>query len=172
LHALFRTTRGRRFFDINLRDPWVREDVLRWSLYRADVVKMNGEELQRVGDMLGLGRAPREVLGERLLRAFDLQKLLVTEGEAGAWLLQEDGSHHHTSPGEPLDRQVDSVGAGDGFAAVFLLGLLLGWPVNLTLDRAHRFAGSICQLRGAVPESADHYRAYLRAWQLSDGEPA
>lgn len=172
LRSLFQTTQARGFLDINLRDPWVRKDVLRWSLAEADVVKMNAEELQRVSHMMGLGRTSHGVLGKRLLHAFGIRQLLVTEGEEGAWLLQDDGTYHHTAPSAPLDGLVDSVGAGDGFAAVFLLGLVLGWPAEQTLARAHRFAGAICRLRGAVPESAGFYRPFVEEWQLVGGEAA
>lgn len=172
LRALFQTTQAHGFLDINLRDPWVRKDVLRWSLAEAEVVKMNAEELQRVTHMMGLGRASQDVLGKRLLHAFGIRQLLVTEGGEGAWLLQNDGTYLHTAPSKPLEDLVDSVGAGDGFAAVSLLGMVLGWPPERILARAHQFAGAICRLYGAVPESADFYRPFVQEWQRADGGAA
>jgi fructokinase len=170
LRALLQTTHAKGFLDINLRDPWVRKDVLRWSLGKAEIVKMNEEELLRVAHMMGLGSASQTVLGKRLLHAFGIRQLLVTEGRNGAWLLQNDGTHHHTGPTEPLVDVVDSVGAGDGFAAVFLLGLTQGWPAEQTLDRAHRFAGEICRLRGAIPDSDSFYQPFITEWLLA-GRP-
>ncbi|MEW6120042.1 MAG: PfkB family carbohydrate kinase [Pseudomonadota bacterium] len=172
LRALFQATRARGFLDINLRDPWVRKDVLRWSLAEADVVKMNEEELQRVSHMMGLGHASQDVLGKRLLHTFGIRLLLVTEGGDGAWMMHDDGTYHHTEPAAPVDGLIDSVGAGDGFAAVCLMGLVLGWPADQTLVRAHRFAGAICQLRGAVPECADFYQPFIRSWRLAGGASA
>lgn len=169
LHSLLRTTQAKGFLDINLRDPWVSKDVLRWSLGQAEIVKMNEGELQRVAEMMGLGSATETVLGMRLLRAFDVRQLLVTEGKDGAWLLQDDGSHHHTMPTEPLSGLVDSVGAGDGFSAVLLLGINLGWPLEQTLERAHRFAGEICRIPGAIPDSDDFYQPFITEWQLEGG---
>ncbi len=166
LRALLQATHAKGFLDINLRDPWVRKDVLRWSLSKAEVVKMNEEELVRVAHMMGLGGVSQTVLGKRLLHAFGIRQLLVTEGKNGAWLLQSDGTYHHTGPTEPLVDMVDSVGAGDGFAAVFLLGLTQGWPVEQTLERAHCFAGEICRLRGAIPDSDEFYQPFITAWQL------
>ncbi len=170
LRGLFQATRAGGFLDLNLRDPWVRKDVLRWSLDEADVVKMNAEELQRVTHMMGLGRASHEVLGKRLLHAFGIRLLLVTEGSEGAWLQLDDGTYYHTEPAPPLDGLVDSVGAGDAFAAVCLLGLMLDWPAQQTLARAHRFAGAICGLRGAVPRAADFYRPFVADWRLAGTE--
>jgi fructokinase len=172
LRSLLQATRAKGFLDINLRDPWVRKDVLRWSLGKAETVKMNEEELLRIAHMMGLGSASQTVLGKRLLHTFGIRQLLVTEGKNGAWLLQDDGIYHHTGPTAPLVDQVDSVGAGDGFAAVFLLGLTQGWPLEQSLERAHRFAGEICRLRGAIPESDDFYRPFIAEWQLATGPAA
>jgi fructokinase len=133
---------------------------------------MNEEELLRVAHMMGLGGASQVVLGKRLLHAFGIRQLLVTEGKDGAWLLQSDGTYHHTVATTPLVDVVDSVGAGDGFAAIFLLGLTQDWPVEQTLERAHRFAREICRLRGAVPENADFYQAFINEWRLAGAQSA
>lgn len=172
LRSLMQATHAKGFLDLNLRDPWVRKDVLRWSLGKAEIVKMNEEELLRVAHMMELGNASQVVLGKRLLHAFGIGQLLVTEGRNGAWLLQSDGTYHHTAATPPLVDMANSVGAGDGFAAVFLLGLIQGWPAEQTLDRAHHFAGEICRLRGAIPDSDDFYRPFITAWQLASGVAA
>ncbi len=39
---------------------------------------------------------------------------------------------------------VDTVGAGDAFSAVFILGLSKGWSTALTLERALEFAAAVC----------------------------
>lgn len=59
---------------------------------------------------------------------------------------------------------VDTVGAGDGFAAVCILGAVSGWPVARLLTRADAFASAICGIRGAVPDSAEFYRPFLEEW--------
>lgn len=171
LRELLHTTRARSFLDINLRDPWVRLDVLRWSLRKAEIVKMNEEELYRLALLFELGGGSPQHLGERLIQAFDLRQLLVTQGEAGAWLLGYDGDYRHSGTATPVTDLVDSVGAGDAFAAVFLLGLIQDWPIELTLDRAHRFAGEICRLRGAIPENPDFYQPFIAEWRLTSPSP-
>jgi fructokinase len=171
LRSLLQTTRAEGFLDVNLRDPWVRKDVLRWSLGKTEIVKMNEAELHRVAHMVGLGSgAPRE-LARRLSHAYDIRNVLVTQGEQGAWLQTADGACFQTRLTQPgadvASEAVDSVGAGDAFAAVFLLGQTQGWPTALTLDRAHQFAGQICRVRGAIPDSADFYRPFIKAWDLT-----
>jgi fructokinase len=172
LRTLLRTAHARGFLDVNLRDPWVSGDVLRWSLGKAEVVKANEEELHRIAGMLGLGDGASRSLGERLIDACGIRQLLVTRGENGAWLLDGDGGYFHTRTAEPIADMVDSVGAGDAFAAVFMLGLTQNWPVEQTLERAHRFAGEVCRLRGAIPDSEDFYRPFIADWQLTGGNAA
>ncbi len=167
LRTLLQSTHAKGFLDVNLRDPWVNKDVLRWSLGNADTAKMNEEELLRIADMMELDGSSQTVLGMRLLHTFGIRQLLVTEGAKGAWLLQSDGVCNHTGATAPVAGQLDSVGAGDGFAAVFLLGLTQDWPVEQTLERAHRFAGAICSLRGAIPDNDDFYRPFVTEWRLT-----
>jgi fructokinase len=167
LRALLRTSRARGFLDINLRDPWVRKDVLRWSLGKAEIVKVNEEELRRIAAMLGFGSGAPRALGECLLNGFGIRQLLVTQGDQGAWLLGGDGGYFHTPDTPPIRDSIDSVGAGDAFSAVYLLGMTQGWHVEQILERAHRFAGEICRLRGAIPDNDDFYRPFIEAWQLT-----
>ncbi len=167
LRTLLQTTHARAFLDINLRDPWVRKDVLHWSLGKAEIVKLNAEELDRISDLLGLPGPTQRARGERLIGSYNLRQLLVTEGAQGAWLLDADTHYFHTEiPLQTSFEVVDSVGAGDAFAAVFLLGLLLDWPVRLRLQRAHHFAGEICRLRGALPGNDEFYQPFIAEWQL------
>ncbi|MEW8432329.1 MAG: carbohydrate kinase family protein, partial [gamma proteobacterium symbiont of Ctena orbiculata] len=61
---------------------------------------------------------------------------------------------------------VDTVGAGDALSSVIILGLELGWPLQLTLERAQGFASAIVGRRGAVVDEAVFYRGFVDAWEL------
>ncbi len=153
------------FLDVNLRDPWVDPEVLHWSLRMAAVVKMNEEELSRLCKMFSLGGATAETCAVALLSSFDLQRVVVTRGASGAWTVDRTGRVVSVD-GLPLSSIVDTVGAGDGFAAIFMLGMLLEWPLDVQLARADAFARAICGIRGAVPAKQDFYRPFLREWKL------
>lgn len=148
------------YFDVNLRSPWWAEgEVLRWA-GRADWVKLNQDEL-------ALLSPPQADIGDRardFLARHALQGLLLTLGREGALLLTATGALHGTRP-EAAVQVVDTVGAGDAFTAVFLLGQLRGWPSSLTLERAQAFASAIVGVRGATVADPAFYRSFLDAWE-------
>jgi fructokinase len=69
---------------------------------------------------------------------------------------------------DPIPNILDTVGAGDAFSAVFIMGLLHEWKMPITLRRANRFAGAVCQIRGAIPEDAGFYKPFLDEWLIAD----
>jgi fructokinase len=62
----------------------------------------------------------------------------------------------------------DTVGAGDAFAAVLLLGDLRAWPLPTTLARAADFSAAVCTLRGAFDEASPLYRETSARWTRLD----
>src|SRR5574340_1259157 len=165
LRELLGTVDACTFLDVNLHDPWVDGDTLHWSLRQARVVKLNEDELIRIGDLFSLDGATLQARAAVLVSGFGLQRVVVTRGSEGAWTLDAAGRVESVA-GTPLDRVVDTVGAGDGFAAVFMLGMLRGWPLAVQLERADAFARALCGIRGAVPATQDFYRPFIRDWQL------
>lgn len=157
------------FLDINLREPWYEPATLRHSLKMANILKLNNDELPRLGDLLGLEDQDDESLARRLLQAFDLSTILVTCGAAGAWLLAKNG-RRLTVKAEKTVRIIDSVGAGDGFSAIFILGKFYNWPLEQTISRADAFARAICGIQGAVPKNDTFYDSFRSQWNLIDGD--
>lgn len=166
LRYLLISSQAEGFLDLNLRDPWVRDDILRGSLGLARTVKLNEQELSRLAALLHLPGHDFRERGRALLETFRSRRLLVTRGGNGAWLLDAEAGELEAAGANAAVEVVDSVGAGDAFAAVFLLGLHLDWPLQDTLDRAHRFAGAVCGLRGAVPDDASFYAPFQAEWDL------
>jgi len=156
-----------KFLDINLREPWYKQEVIEHSLVAADIVKMNDGELQVLASMLKLTGSSPQAQAMELQKRYALDLVLVTCGEAGSWLLDEDQHVSTVKPAVMEQPFVDSVGAGDAYSAVFILGLLKGWDMQLTLERASSLASAICSTRGAVPLNIDFYRAFKEAWNLA-----
>lgn len=165
LTALLRSSKSPRLLDLNLRQPWYDLPTVEKSLQRADIAKMNEDELVQVAAMLQAVGSTIEEQAAELVRRFKLEWLLVTCGEQGAWQLSRDGKVVRAS-GQIMEHpMVDSVGAGDGFAAVLIFGMLSGWPIATILSRANAFAAAVCGIRGAVPASQDFYTPFLEEWK-------
>ena len=161
VNALLARHQGKVFVDVNLRAPWWHKAaVLQW-LHHADWVKLNQEELLLLSP-------PHDSLPAAMaafLQTYDLAVLVVTCGSEGAMALTAAGAWVKVAPAEntPL---VDSVGAGDAFAAVLLLGLLRDWPLAYTMARAQDFASAMVGQRGATVSEAGFYQAFVQAWPL------
>ena len=52
---------------------------------------------------------------------------------------------------------VDTVGAGDAYSAMLLIGIIKGWEPDRMLSMASMFASRMCNIRGAVPDSRGFY---------------
>ncbi|MGA7799590.1 MAG: PfkB family carbohydrate kinase, partial [Gammaproteobacteria bacterium] len=149
------------FVDINLRAPWWRREDVGRSLQQARWAKLNDEELAVVIDRVLAPESLPEA-GEQLRAGYGLELLILTAGADGAWFITADGVRHRGPPA--LDQVVDTVGAGDAFSAVTILGLLRDWPAAQILDRALAFAAEICRQRGATAANRALYDRFLGQW--------
>ena len=153
-----------RFLDINLRAPWYNKHMIRRSLLRTETVKINEQELRIVCDMFDPTFTNDKERASFLIKKFDLKHIFVTCGENGAWVLSSNGEETRVAVPVPTTTIVDTVGAGDAFAAICMLGLLHDWNMEQMLTRASIFAAAICSIRGAAPETKDFYLPYIRSW--------
>jgi len=173
LRALLSATSATRFLDLNLRDGQVDERTIADSLHAADIAKVNEDELQALFQtyfQLGpndppMARDETRSACRALLQMFGLQALIVTLGHRGSVYFGLDGATIDTrdTPAPPF--VIDTVGAGDAFSAIFLLGRARGWALELTLARANEFAGAICAIPGAVPRDLGFYDKWMTRWR-------
>jgi len=110
-----------RVLDLNLRTPFDRRSAIEFALRRAQVVKLNDEELARltdrpVGTRRGLERAVRGFAGDR-----QVARICVTAGSRGAGLLWE--GEFFWEAGRKVQVR-DTVGSGDAFLGALLASLL------------------------------------------------
>ena len=173
LRALLSAAGATRFLDLNLRDGQVDERTIADALHAADIAKLNEDELQYLFQtwfQLGPHDPPMTADETRsacraLLQMFGLQALVVTLGHRGSVYFGADGGTIDTrdTPAPPF--VIDTVGAGDAFSAIFLLGRARGWPLETTLARANEFAGAICAIPGAVPRDLGFYDKWMARWR-------
>jgi fructokinase len=150
------------FVDVNLRTPWWQAGAVHELLQGAHWVKLNSDELALLA-----GNATSADPETDFLQRYALQGLLVTHGARGAELLLANGERLQVAP-MANNEVVDTVGAGDAFAAVMLLGLLNDWAMPVVLERAQQFAGALVGRRGATVNDRGFYQKFSRQWQLTD----
>ena len=150
---------GTIFIDVNLRPPWWQTDTVLTLAAAADWVKLNHQEL----DALCPTHAGKPEQAERFLGLHQLDGLLLTHGEKGAELFTRDGIYDRIEPDHRIE-PVDTVGAGDAFTAVMILGLVHGWSGKLALSRAQAFASAVCARRGATIGDREFYRPFRNEW--------
>jgi fructokinase len=160
LDALLPLTNGKSeipiFLDLNLRAPWWEMSLLEKILQRATWVKLNDEELCEVTRHPFSNGPELQGYAQELFENCQLERLIVTRGAQGAFVLSKEGLVEGQPV--PVKNVVDTVGAGDAFSAVTIMGLLHGWATQETLNRALAFASAICQQRGATAQNLDLYR--------------
>lgn len=152
---------GKIFLDVNLRQPWWQKNHVEALLDSANWAKLNEEELhclQPVHETLSNAM-------QTFLAKHQLDALIITRGEHGAIALDNQDNFFEVVPGETV-RVVDTVGAGDAFSAVVILGLQHKWSLPLTLQRAQEFASALVGQQGAIIRNLDFYQAYRTAWRL------
>jgi len=137
-----------RIFDVNLRPPFYEDSVIRESLKLANVLKLNAHELPVVARAVGFSGQAIELM-HRLAERFDLRAVALTLGPQGALLIR--GTEVTHEPGVQT-RVVDTVGAGDAFAAALALGLLNNRELECINRHACRVAAFVCSQSGATPQ--------------------
>jgi fructokinase len=161
LDQLLETTGLPAFVDINLRTPWWSRDDVKQSLRQARWVKLNEDELLTIMEVDDASTTGLFEYARDMLDAFDLQLLIVTQGELGAFCITPSDM----ISGAPVKANVvDTVGAGDAFSAVAILGLIHDWPPGVTLERALEFAAAVCERRGAITRDKTLYDRYMKQW--------
>ena len=154
------------FVDVNLRPPWTPLPLLGAVAGGARYVKVNRDELI---DITGARLSEEDGLTDLALglrKDWKLDTLVVTNGDKGAMMV--DGSGAVAGAPWHVAQVVDTVGAGDAFSAVVIMGLMSGWSTARILDRALEFAASVCSLKGAVTRRAEHYTGFAERWHGED----
>ena len=151
------------YVDLNLRSPWWTRERVDWCLEHAGWVQLSDEELAELTGADTAGRAACEDAARRLVEPWSIRRLVVTRGPGGALLLADGDSVLHAEAPR-VEVVTDTVGAGDAFASVMILGILNGWSEGEALERANAFAADTCRARGATDTDLTTYERHLRRW--------
>ena len=147
-----------KVFDVNLRSPFYSKGLVTQLLHQADLVKMNDEELEVIGNWLGLNDTEENTALE-IKKHFGWKQLIVTRGAKGAWLFSEDKMI--ISEGVEIQVQ-DTIGSGDAFLAAYLSKFLEGELPEKCLQIASATGAYVATQSGGTPEFTED-----QIWKLT-----
>lgn len=139
-------------FDVNLRQSFYSAEVLRDSISRSTIVKLNQDEVSKVAALLDLPAKDLRTFGREVLKSFNLPLICITRGEKGSLLISTTEEHDH--PGYRVKVR-DAVGAGDAFTAGLVNQYLRGVPLSEANDFANRMGAWVASNSGAMPPVPD-----------------
>ena len=157
-----------KFFDVNLRPPFVDITLVLELAKRADIIKLNDGEAGRLASWLRGGEAAPATpssAGEVahacavVAEATGIGRICVTMAKEGAafW----DHGRLTAAPAPPVEVK-DTVGAGDAFMAGLMVGLTRGGDTKQVLQHACQLGAYVASHDGATPllppELIDQFR--------------
>ena len=142
-HARFKV------FDVNLRKPHYCPERVCELMRRADLVKLNDDELYEMAAELGSPYRGLEQNLHFLARAVGAAHVCVTLGAHGAVYYCEGRTYAHHGYRVQV---ADTVGAGDNFLAGFVYQMLQGASPEDTLAAACAWGALAASHHGATPD--------------------
>jgi fructokinase len=151
-----------RVFDVNLRPPHYNVETIQHLLGLAQFVKFNDEELIEFTEDIFEPGASLEERAHYVSKTYDLDKICVTLGAEGAFLMQGDDIYR--SEGFAVD-VIDTVGAGDSFLGTLLHFLQTGTPAAKAIRLACAMGAMVAGRAGATPYISE---SELRAFSVME----
>ena len=144
-----------KIFDINLRQQFYTKEVIKESLQRCNVLKINDEELVLIGRMFGYPGLDIENKCWLILGKYNLDMLVLTCGTNGSYVFTPGQMSFQETPKVEV---ADTVGAGDSFTGSFCACILNGKPVPEAHKTAVNVSAFVCTQNGAMPVVPDRLK--------------
>ena len=137
-----------KIFDINLRQQFYTQEILRESFQRCNILKINDEELVLIGRMFGYPGLDIENKCWLILGKYNLDMLVLTCGTNGSYVFTPG---HVSFQETPKVKVADTGGAGDSFTGSFVGSILNGKSVPEAHSTAVQVSAYVCTQNGAMP---------------------
>lgn len=137
-----------KVMDVNLRPPYVEQSIIELLLSKADLAKVNEEELYLIAKNNGV-EGDEETLMKWMADFFVCETICVTKGAAGATLYMNNEFVSH--PGFKI-QLADSVGAGDAFLGGLVSAIIQGKKAQAAITYACAVGAYVASKVGATPE--------------------
>lgn len=138
------------FYDANLRDGHWNLALVQQLSARAAIMQLNEAEAKTLHCAVSpLKPFSLERFCQEWREKYEIRMLCVTRGRNGCAISSSSG--FLTFSGFPVD-VVDTVGAGDAFAAAFLHGIINRWSASKTASFANALGAVVAGRTGAIPD--------------------
>lgn len=138
-----------KIYDINLRQNFYSEELIIENLRKANMLKINDEELVILSEMFGYPDLNVENQCWLLLGRYDLDILVLTCGTNGSYVFVPGKMSFQKTPKVKV---ADSVGAGDSFTGAFTAAILAGQSIEKAHQLAVEVSAYVCTQNGAMPK--------------------
>ncbi|MGL1931994.1 MAG: PfkB family carbohydrate kinase [Desulfotalea sp.] len=136
-----------KIFDINLRQNFYTNEIIKSSFQIANIVKLNDDEIAVIAKIERLTGSHTEQL-RRIIARYDLDLIILTRGANGSLLVTADEDNDH--PGFTT-KIFNTIGAGDSFTATVALSFIKGNSLKSINHQANKVASYVCSQSGAMP---------------------
>lgn len=136
-----------RFFDVNLRGSYYSRDLIDELLRKANVFKINDEEIVVLKNLFGLEGGDDGVC-HTLMERYGLKYLIFTAGEKYSVVYTPDEKSYLPTPKVEV---ADTVGAGDSFSGAFVYNILTGKTPAEAHEAAVKVSAFVSTRSGAWP---------------------
>jgi len=137
-----------KIFDINLRQQFYTKEIIKESIQRCNVLKINDEELVLIGRMFDYPGLDFQNKCWLILGKYNLDMLVLTCGTNGSYVFTPGQMSFQETPKVEV---ADTVGAGDSFTGSFCAAILQGKSVAEAHKRAVQVSAFVCTQNGAMP---------------------
>lgn len=138
-----------KIYDINLRQHFYNQTLIEDNLNRCNILKINDEELETLGEMFGYASLLPENKCWILLAKYNLDILILTCGTEGSYAFTKGNVSFQPTPKVNV---ADTVGAGDSFTSTFCSAILNGKSVAEAHKLAVEVSAFVCTQNGAMPQ--------------------
>ncbi len=137
------------FYDVNIRLGFYPEEIIRESMNRCTIIKMNNSEMGLMSECLYGRSVPEEEFAALVSRDFLIETVCITKGEDGCTVYH--GGRYEVCPGHKV-KVVDTVGSGDAFSAAFLRDYIQTGDPFKSAPLGNIMGAYVASKSGAVPD--------------------
>lgn len=141
-------TNALKVLDVNLRAPFFNQVSLEPLLTKADLVKMNEEELAIIGEWYSIEQSSEIEQLAFLQNRFHWKGIILTKGTEGAIFYSDDSMHHQAIFKITV---ADTIGSGDAFLAGFLHNYMRKESIDNCLRLGAFMGAFVATHKGAMP---------------------